>query len=110
MFAYDFVQAMANTRANARREVGWTMMDPMDIVVPRINKSFPENVVLILLHIRMRGCLILVPKGRAMSIQVLLSLGVVRDTRVGVWPVEMVVMGVVRVDTRGRIALRQRLM
>ena len=39
------------------------------------------------------------PQGMSNDIHGLLALGVVRDMRVGVWPVEMVVMGVVRVAT-----------
>lgn len=48
---------------------------------------------------RMRGFVTLHLKGRTMTIHGPLSVGVVRDMRVGVWPIEMVVMGVVRVAT-----------
>ena len=84
------------------------MMGPISMFILRFNKSFPDKVILMLLSIR--GFLTLDLKDKAMNRSVVFSLGVVRDTRVGVWPVGMVVMGVVRVDTWRRIALRRMLM
>lgn len=60
------------------------MIGLMDMVVLKIDKSFPDNVILILRCMNMRGCLTLGLNGRAMSIDDLLTLGVVRDMRVGV--------------------------
>ena len=65
----------------------------MDFIVLRIEKYFPDKVILMLLGMRMRGCQTLGLKVRAMSIHDLLALGVVRDIRVGVWPVKMVCYG-----------------
>lgn len=75
------------------------MISSMDMAVVRIDKSFPDKVILMLLGMRMRGCLTIGVKERAISIHGLLALGVVRITRVGVWPVRMVAMGVVKVAT-----------
>ena len=73
-------------------------MDLMDMVVLRIDKRFPDKFILMLIRIRMRWCPTLDHKGR-MRIVDLLSLVVVRNMSVGVWPVTMVAMGVVRVAT-----------
>lgn len=72
-------------------------MGPIDMVVLRIEKSFQDMVILILLGIRMRGCVTLGLNGIEMSMYGLLALGLVRDMRVGVCLVEMVPMRVVRV-------------
>lgn len=70
----------------------------MDMVVLGIDKCFVNKDILMLLIMSMRGCLTLELNGR-MSIPELLALCVVRDIRVGIWPVGMVAMGVVRVAT-----------
>ena len=74
------------------------MTSPMGMVILRINKNFLDNVILVLLSIRMRGCPTIDKKGKIMIPYDLLVLGVVKDIRVGVWQVEMVVMGVVRLE------------
>ena len=76
------------------------MMGPMDIVVLGTDKSFPNKAFLMLLSIRMRGCLPLDHKGKVVSPYGPLVLGVVRDMRVGVWPVERVALVVVKVVTK----------
>ena len=48
---------------------------------------------------RMRGFVTLHLKGRTMTIHGPLSVGVVRDMRVGVWPIEIVDMDEVKVAT-----------
>ena len=68
----------------------------MNIVVLRIDKSFSDKVILVLLSMRIKGCPTLDLKGR-MSIPDLLALGVVKSMREGVWPVGMVSMDMVRV-------------
>ena len=47
----------------------------------KIDKSFPDKVTLVLLCMRMRGCLTLDLKGKAMIILDLLALGVVGNMR-----------------------------
>lgn len=59
-------------------------MDPMDMVVLRINKSIPRKVIPMLLSMRMRGFIILDLKERTMTFPDLVSVGEVRNMRVGV--------------------------
>ena len=74
-------------------------MGLMAMVVLRVDKGFLGKVILILLDIWMKFYLTLYHKGKAMSPSDILALGVVRDMRVGVWPIGMLVMAVVRVST-----------
>lgn len=78
------------------------MIVPMDKVLLRINKCFPDNVIVVLFGIRIRGFLILDLKRISMSIHDLHYLVVVINMRIGVWSVKIVVMGVVRMATLGR--------
>ena len=68
------------------------------MVILRVDKDFLGKVILILLDIWMRCYVTLYHKGKSMSPYDLLELGVVRDMRVGVWPIGMLVMGVVRMS------------
>lgn len=54
------------------------MVDPMDMVILRIDRSLQDKVILIIQGMKMRGGVMLYLKGREMSIPYLLSLGVVR--------------------------------
>ena len=75
------------------------MTSPMGMVILRINKNFLDNVILVLLSIRMRGCPTIDKKGKIMIPYDLLVLGVVTGINVGIWLVEMVFTHVVRVAT-----------
>ena len=68
-------------------------------VILRIDESYKDKVILMILSISMKVCLTLDHKGNAMIPYGLIVLDVVRDMRVGFYRVEMVVMGVVRVAT-----------
>ena len=70
----------------------------MDMVVLRIDKSFIEKVILVPLGIIIKGCLTLDLKGRISSPD-LLDLCVVRSMRVGLLPVGIVSMDMVKVTT-----------
>lgn len=66
--------------------------------IPRIDKSFLYNIILMFQGMRMRGFLTLDIIG-IMNIPDPRALGVARNMRVGIWQVEMVVIGVVIVAT-----------
>ena len=71
----------------------------MDMVVLRIDKSLPDMATLVLLGMRMRGCLTQDLKGRLIIAHNPLSRRVVRNMRITILPVGMVAMDVVRVVT-----------
>lgn len=85
-------------------------MGLMDMVIVRIDKGFSGKHIIMLRRIMMRVRLKLGLLVRTMSIDDLLALVMVINMRVGVWPVEMVVTGVVRVIAWGWIVLWHRLM
>ena len=70
----------------------------MDMVVVRFEKGFPDKVILVILSMSIKGCLTLELKGR-MCIPDLLPLGMFKSMRVGVRPVGMVAIDVVKVAT-----------
>lgn len=70
----------------------------MGMIALRINKHFPDKVILVILSMRIKGWLTIYLKGR-MSIPYLLGLGVVRNIMVGVCSVAMVAICVVRLAT-----------
>lgn len=75
-----------------KRGLYWTMMDPIGMVILKIDKCFSDMFIIILVSIIMRGCLTLDHKWKLVSPYGLLVLGVVMDMRVGIWHVEIVVM------------------
>lgn len=82
-----------------KRGLRLKIMGLMDMVVVEIDKSFLDKAFLIILSISMVGCLPLGLNGKVVSPYAPLVLGMVRGMRITVWPVSMVAMGVVRVET-----------